>query len=486
VTQTAFVLLSRVLPETPVESLEQYEATGGGEAFALAARSAPDAVIDVIESAGLRGRGGAGFATGTKWRSIRSGGPAAGIRYVVANGAEGEPGAFKDRMLMQRNPYRLLEGLLVAAVVMDSDEAFVAVKGSFAPEIARIERAMAEMDDAGWLIDVRLRLVRGPDEYLFGEEKALLEVIQGGEPLPRVLPPYLHGLFAAGPTEGWSAATPEDPGGARSTSATVEEPAPGSNPTLVNNVETLSNIPLIVTRGPEWFRSVGTDASPGTVICTVTGDTNRAGVAELEMGGSLAEVVDAVGGGVPGGRRVKGVLSGVSSPVIVGDGREVELSYEGFDAVGSSLGAAGFLVYDDRRDMVRVALAVSTFLSVESCGQCPPCKLGSLAVTEMLETLVDAGGTADDLERVAARLRTVTDANRCFLGRQEQLVVSSLLERFPQDVALHLSGLHTQPVPPITKLVDIVDGVALLDDRQRLKRPDWTYGTTEQHPTPSW
>jgi NADH:ubiquinone oxidoreductase subunit F (NADH-binding) len=211
------------------------------------------------------------------------------------------------------------------------------------------------------------------------------------------------------------------------------------------------------------------------VVCTVSGDTARAGFAEVEMGTPLKTVIDEIGGGPRTGRTVKAVLSGVANAVIVGDGEDVPVSYEGMTGRGSGLGAAGFLVFDDRRDMVRVAHAVSRFLSVESCGQCPPCKLGGLEVTDLLSTLVDRSGRAQDVDRIAARLRVVTDANRCFLGRQEQVVVSSLLASFPEDVAAHLEGARTPPVAPITKIVDIVDGVAELDESQARKNPDWTY-----------
>lgn len=462
----------RVLPPEPVLSLAEYEAAGGGEAFALSARSSSRAVIELLEAAGLRGRGGAGFPTGAKWRSVWSDGdPTFGRRFVVANGAEGEPGTFKDRPLMRRNPYRVIEGLLVSAIVLGAEEAYIAVKASFRPEIEALERAIAEMTAAGWLNEVHVQLVRGPEEYLFGEEKGLLQVIEGDEPLPRVLPPYLHGLFAAFPAEGWSP-PPQLPD--HTDPATLER-VPGSNPTLVNNVETLSNVPLILENGAEWFRSVGTDESPGTVICTVSGDTVRAGFGEVEMGTPLAAVIDEIGGGPPRGRVIKAVLSGVANPVIVGAGDDLPVSYEGMAAGGTGLGAAGFLVFHDGRDMARVAYQVSQFLSVESCGQCPPCKLGSLEVTERLGRLVAGESVPQDVDRIASRLRLVTDANRCFLGRQEQLVVSSLLASFPEDVGGHLDGHRTAVVPPITKIVDIVDGIAQLDESQARKNPDWTY-----------
>lgn len=457
--------LSRVLPDRPVTDLDAYEAAGGGLGLAAAAETSPTGIIDVIERSGLRGRGGAGFPTGTKWRSVASGGAEAGTRFVVVNGAEGEPGTFKDRPLLRRDPYRVLEGALIAAVAIDASRVYVALKASFRAEVAAVTRAAAELQEAEWAPSIAIELVEGPEEYLFGEEKGLLEVIEGREPLPRNLPPFLHGLFAPQPSIGWEAS---------GRTGTSSAPA-ASNPTLVNNVETFANVPRILTEGPDWFRSLGTDESPGSVLCTVSGDTIRAGVVEVAMGTPLATVLEGVGGGVGSGRRIKAVLSGVSNPVLTGEHLDTPLTYEHFAAIGSGLGAAGFLVFDDSRDMTGVAREVSRFLAVESCGQCPPCKLGSEAVTERLDTLLADGGTHEDLDGLRAQLEKVTDANRCYLGRQEQLVVSSLLEAFPEDLALNLTGVQTQPAPPITKIVDIDDGVAVLDERQALKQPDWSY-----------
>src|SRR3954466_2852241 len=217
-----------LLPARPFRSLDEYLASGGGRALVTARERGAEWVFDVIERAGLRGRGGAGFPAGRKWRSVAAGGPSLGRRYVVANGAEGEPGTFKDRPLLRANPYQVLEGLSIAATAIGAEEAFVCVKASFAAEIEALERALREMAAANLLCDAPVTLVGGPEEYLFGEEKAMLEVIEGNEPMPRWLSPYVHGLFATTPQEGWSAGVgPSD--GART----------GANPTLVTNVESL-------------------------------------------------------------------------------------------------------------------------------------------------------------------------------------------------------------------------------------------------------
>jgi len=444
----------------PYDSLADYTASGGGEGVRIAAQLGPAGVLDEVELSGLRGRGGAGFPTGVKWRSIAAGGEAEGERFVVANGAEGEPGTFKDRFLLRHNPYQLVEGLLIAARAVGARRAFIALKRSFAAEADRVTRAVAEIDEAGWAPEVSIELVAGPDEYLFGEEKGLLEVIEGEEPLPRIFPPYIYGLFTTSPQMGWSA------------SRTLGDSMPmASNPTLVNNVETLSTIPTIVREGGEWFRSLGTPESPGTIICTVSGDTVRHGVEEFEMGTPLSEVLTALGGGMASGRAVKYVLSGVANPVLPGDMVDAAVSYEGLEAAGSGLGSAGFMVFDERTDPTELALAVSRFLWVESCGQCPPCKLGCEYVTATLESMLVGEGSSDDLVVLKARLATVTDAARCYLPTQEQRVIASLVPAIGDpDQRGVLRNLA------ITKLVDLVDGRFVSDERQRFKLADWTYG----------
>ena len=424
-------------------------------------------MLDELDRAGLRGRGGAGFPAGRKWRSVASGGAELGDRYVVANGAEGEPGTFKDRPLLRANPYQVLEGLSVAATVVGAREAFVAVKASFGPEIEALERALREMADASLLCDAPVSLVAGPEEYLFGEEKALLEVIEGNDPMPRWLPPYVHGLYATTPQEGWSAS---------SGAVDVDDAARvGSNPTLVTNVETLANVPLIVTRGAEWYRTIGTRETPGPLICTVVGDVTRAGFAEVEPGTTLREVIDRVGGGVGSGRQVKAVLSGVSNPVLPAAQLDAPVSYEGLAAAGGGLGSAGFIVYDDTRNAVAVAQMVSRFLYVESCGQCRACKFGCGEITRALDRIAEAEGDERDIESIGERLLGITDQNRCFLGEEEQRIIASLLRAFPEDFTAELEGAPKLESLVVPKIVDIHDGVASYDEKQMRKRPDWTY-----------
>lgn len=451
-----------LLPTEPVRSVEEYLATEvGGAGVERAQDLGPAATIDEVLRSGLRGRGGGGFPTGRKWQGIAS--QEGTRRYLVVNGAEGEPGTFKDRALLRANPYQLVEGLIIAAFAIGADEAFVCIKGSFTEEVERVTVAVQEMQEAGICRDCAVTVVTGPDEYLFGEEKAMLEVVEGKPPLPRLFPPYEHGLFASAPQVGWEGA-PGPRGG-------------GPNPTLVNNVETLSNVPHVLARGADWFRSMGTADSPGTIVTTVVGDVVAPDVGEVEMGASLRDVIDAVGSGVAPGRAVKAVFSGVANAVVTGDQLDVPVTYEGFQRIGSGMGSAGFVVHDDTSCMVNAAYVYSRFLSVESCGQCPPCKLGSGEITEHLQRLEVGGGTEDDMAGIAHWLQRVTDGNRCYLAVEEQILVTSVIRAFPEEFVEHVEhGRCPRPRDlPLPKLVDLRDGVATYDESFWRKRPDWTY-----------
>ena len=461
--------MGHLLDGEPVDSLDKWIATGvGGRGLEAAQQFGPEATREEVLAAGLRGRGGGGFLTGRKWQGVVA--QPGTKRYAVANGAEGEPATFKDRTLMRHNPYQLLEGLMIAAFAVGATEAYVAVKASFAREADAVTRAAQEMQAAGFGPEITISVVRGPDEYLFGEEKAMLEVIEGKSPLPRLYSPHEHGLFAAGPQSGWEASAAEG----------SDRPRPygeGSNPTAVNNVETLSHVAHILARGAEWFRSMGTDKSPGTVVSTVVGDVVRPGVEEMPMGTPLSEVIDRVGGGVAPGRSVKAVFSGVANPVLTVAALGTPLDYEAMAAAGGGLGAAGFVVLDDTACMVEVARQFSRFLYVESCGQCPPCKRGSGEITERLARIESGAGTQQDIEEIEGWLRKVTDGNRCYLAVEEQVMVASILREFPEEFEEHLSsGRCPRPREiPLPKIVDLADGKVTYDARQYLKQPDWTY-----------
>lgn len=459
-----------LMPAVPITSLADYLATdSGGAGVERAQELGPAATIDLVLRSGLRGRGGGGFPTGQKWAGIAA--QSGGRRYVVCNGAEGEPGTFKDRALLRANPYQLVEGLVIAAFATAANEAFVCLKASFGREIEGVTRAVQEFQTAGICADCKVTVVAGPEEYLFGEEKAMLEVIEGNEALPRWLPPHLHGLFATAPQLGWQSHDTQ----------TGQASGSGSNPTLVNKVETLSNIPHILAHGADWFRSMGTDQSPGTIVTTVVGDVLAPDVGEVELGTSLRAVIDAVGSGVTPGRSVKAVFSGVANAVVTAADLDVPVSYEAFQAIGSGIGSAGFIVYDDTTCMVDTAYRLSRFLSVESCGQCPPCKLGSSAITEHLERIEAGVGDNHDLDVITGWLDHVTDGNRCYLAVEEQIMVSSILRAFPDEFVEHIErGRCPRPRRlPIPKLLDLADGHAVYDESFWRKQPDWTYAPVD-------
>ncbi len=433
-------------------SFEGYRASGGVEGLEAALALAPEAVIDTILASGLRGRGGGGFPTGEKWRAIRDVGT--GDRYVVCNAAEGEPATFKDRYLLRTDPYQVLEGILIAAYAIGASRAFIGLKEAFSPESAALVRAAQEMHDAGVADPVAVEIVYGPDLYLFGEETGLLESIEGRPPLPRSHRPYMEGLFAAPPKE---------------------------NPTLVNNVETLANVPHILREGPGWLRSFGTARSPGTMLFTLTGDVAREGVYELALGTPLRALLEDAGGGMSTDRRLKVIVPGASTTAIVPSQLDVPLDFEDMSSAGTGLGSGGFAVYDESTCVVQLALLYSRFLWVESCAQCPPCKFGSGEITAHLERMERGDGDAGDVELMLARARTVTDGQKCALPTGESLLMQSLLETFTEEFAAHARrpcDRHRDGLL-LPKIVDLDDsGRFRYDETYVEKRPDWTDAST--------
>jgi NADH-quinone oxidoreductase subunit F len=438
---------TRLLRSQSVSSLDEYLDLGGCRALAKALSLPRGEIVDVVKSSGLRGRGGGGFPTGLKWEDLLQ---TEATTYLVCNGAEGEPATFKDRLLMRRNPYQLLEGVAIAAYATGATTAYVAVKKAFEQEARALETAMSEMGERDLLGAVPMHLHLGPDEYLFGEEKALMEVLEGKEPMPRMMPPYMHGLFG-------------------------EPYAP--NPTVSNNVETLFNVPPIVEWGPEWFRSVGTERSPGTMILTLVGDVTRPGVYEVPLGTPLRVFLYDIGGGPRESRELKAVVPGTSHPIITPALFDTPMDFDSLAEAGSGLGT-GFTAYDDTACMVRVAHTFSNFLYVESCAQCNPCKLHSGEITDRLARLEMGQATEEDLERILEGCNKVTDGQRCYLATAESVLVQSLVKQFIGEFAAHIdSGCRLPREIPLPKLVDFDEatGRFVYDQRYPLKQPDWTY-----------
>ncbi|MBW3547762.1 MAG: hypothetical protein KY452_06480 [Actinobacteria bacterium] len=409
----------RILDPEPVLSLDRYVSQGGGRGLDAARRLGPIDIIDHVEASGLRGRGGAGFPTGVKWRTVAENLSPTVPPSVVINAAEGEPGSFKDRMILRRNPYKILEGALVAATAIGADRVTVAMKASFEEELDRVREAIAAVRDAGWADGVELAVVEGPSAYLYGEETALLEVVAGRAPFPRIAPPFRHGVEDVG----------ADPFSAAHVTMAGPDNATPAPPTLVNNAETLANVPGILAEGPDWYRSVGTAESPGTVVCTITGHTRRHGVAEFAMGTPLREVVDTVGGG-PREGVVVAALSGVANPLLPGAELDAPVSYEGMKEAGAGLGAAAAVLF---------AVNVTAVLPVT------PSNVGVFQFACMLVLGVYGVGQADALA-YGIVLQAVEVATAVALG-SPALVKEGLSWREVRVRALHASPVHLEPLP---------------------------------------
>lgn len=468
-------VVERVLDSRPVADLGAYLAAGGGRALSVAADTEPDDLIATITDAGLRGRGGAGFPTGIKWRTVADSRSSVEPTAVIVNAAEGEPGTFKDRAIIRRNPYRVLEGALIAARAVGAPEVIIATKSSFRPEIRRLRTAISEFEAEG-LDDVTFRIVEGPADYLFGEESALAEVIEGRYPFPRVTPPYRRGLDDGSVPPG-------------SSSAWVPLAAEGGTrgaPALIDNVETMANVPGIILEGPEWFRSVGTPDSPGTIVCTITGDTQRHAVGEFPMGTPLWAVIDALGGGNRPGRTLVAAISGTANAAIEAEQFDTPLSYEAFDAIGSGLGTGGFIVFDDQTDLVAVAHGIARFLAVESCGQCTPCKSDGIDIAQLLDAVRTSTATRDTLTRLDNRFATVDDGARCALASQHQTAVASLIALGRESVEGHLAqSIDETGRFLIAPIVDLVHERAIIESNYANKQPDWSFDPIDSGSTPA-
>jgi NADH:ubiquinone oxidoreductase subunit F (NADH-binding) len=409
-----------LLPDTPIGTYGEYLDRAGGSAISLALDIGPEDIVSRVRASGLRGRGGGGFPTGIKWEGVaRADGPS----VVVCNAAEGEPGTRKDRALMESNPYAVLEGVVVAAIAVDAPIAYIGVKDKFGLAIERLTEAAEEMREVADVCE--MSVVEGPDDYLFGVETAMLEVIEGRDPLPRIEPPYVRGIIGRDGRE----------------SATV-----------VNNVETLANVPGIVLDGPQRYRTVGTEQSPGTMVFTITGDVVSPGTFELPLGTPLSILVHGSGGGCPEGRRPKLAVSGVSNRPLSASEFDTPMSFEDMASIGSGLGAGGYIVYDDTTCVVEVGALLSGFLQIGSCGQCPPCKLGTTALTDGFGSILDRRGSLELIEEMVAWTSRVTDANRCGLGAGQRNLAIGILQTFTDDVVACMEGRcpgHRGLVPPM-------------------------------------
>jgi NADH:ubiquinone oxidoreductase subunit F (NADH-binding) len=441
----------RILPDEPYGTYAAYLKANAGGGLTQAQNSSPKAIVDELWKSGLRGRGGAGFPTGAKWQTLLE--HACPTRYVVCNAGEGEPGTFKDRYLLRRNPYAVLEGLYIAAHVIRAKAIYIGIKAAFRKEADRLEEAIREMrPKAGPSANVDIQVVRGPEEYLFGEEKAMLNYIESGLPLPREAhyPPYEKGLFS----------TPDS-----------------SNPALVNNAETFAHVPSIVQHGANGFRRLGNADTSGTILLTISGDVRRPGVYEVEAGIPIRKILDWFAGGSRNG--IKAILPGFAAGVIPAERLDTPADFGSLSRIGSGLGSAGFIVLDNSRSMVRVAQAVARFLYVESCNQCPACKHGLRMSSQALTGMFDPEESqVHSVDFALSGAHSAPQANRCYLPVQGSVLIPSLIENFREEFVAQVTTPEQNPeVFPVPLILDFDETrqTILYDNKFARKNPDWTY-----------
>jgi len=369
-----------------------------------------DEVLQELEDSGLRGRGGAGFSMGKKASFLPRGDMA---KYLCCNADESEPGAFKDRELMQRNPHQLVEGIAIAALAADAGHAFIFIRGEYDEQADILDQAVAEAYEAGYLgtnilgchRDLELVVHRGAGAYICGEETALLDALEGKRGNPRLKPPFpaVQGLYGG--------------------------------PTLINNVETLSNVPHIVRRGAEWFKGFGTEQSPGTKVVSISGGVKRPGNYEVELGIPTRELICELAGGPEEGHEIKAFFpGGSSSPVLTAEeGLDLPYSFEAMAEAGSMLGSGSIIVCDDRVSIPHLALRTARFYHHESCGKCVPCREGTNWTVKMLERMVRGEATPMDLDVVSSVQQNIIGHCLCVLGDSMAMPVGAMVRKFREE-----------------------------------------------------
>ena len=387
------VLLRRVGRIDPTR-LEDYLAHGGYEALRQALLRRPERLIDDVKASGLVGRGGAAFPTGVKWEGVAQ--QERTPKYVVCNADESEPGTFKDRVLMEGDPFAIVEAMTIAAYAVGAEEGYIYVRGEYSRAYERLQNAVAQATAAGHLgkgilgsdFSFRIHVRRGAGAYVCGEETALFESIEGRRGQPRQKPPFptTHGLFG--------------------------------QPTVINNVETLANIPHIVLKGAEWFRSQGPESAPGPKLFSISGAVRRPGVYEADMNVTLRQLIEEYGGGVREGGKLQAVLVGGAAGTFVSPkDLDVPMSFEGLRQVGASPGSGAVMVIDNRVDMWAILRRIARFFAHESCGKCYPCQLGTQRQLEIVERMASGRIRYQDFLRLEDLHATMKDASICGLGQ---------------------------------------------------------------------
>ncbi len=409
-------VLTRHAGEPGGATLDAHVAHGGYEAARRALREfTPDALIETVKQSGLRGRGGAGFPTGQKWSFVPKNDKP---RYLVCNADESEPGTFKDRLLIEKTPHQLLEGIVIAARAIGAHQAFIYIRGEMGDGARILQKAVDEavargflggnVMESGFALDVTVH--RGAGAYICGEETSQLSSIEGGRGYPRLKPPFpaVEGLFRM--------------------------------PTVVNNVETLCNLPHIVTRGVDWYRSMGTEKSPGPKIFSVSGHVERPGNYELPLGTPLKTVLEECAGGVLGGRKLKAVIPGGSSvPVLTAaEAERVNLDFESVAAAGSLLGSGAVIVMDETTCMPDALLNLARFYHHESCGQCTPCREGCGWLEKILHRIEKGRGRPEDPDLCLDIAKNMVGRTICVLADAMAMPVKSFVTKFRGEFDAHI------------------------------------------------
>lgn len=404
------------------EDIEEYIAKGGYAAFEKALfEMTGEEICKNITDSGLRGRGGGGFPAGRKWEGARK--QTSAQKYVVCNGDEGDPGAFMDRSIMEGNPHSVLEGMMIAGLAVGSDTGYIYVRAEYPLAVNRLRTAIAKAEAFGLLGDhimgsdfsFRIHVNRGAGAFVCGEGSALTASIEGSRGMPRVKPPRTieHGLWA--------------------------------EPTVLNNVETFANVPLIIRNGVEWYRSIGTRTSPGTKAFALTGNVVNTGLIEVPMGTTIREVVFDIGGGIRNGKKFKAVQIGGPSGGATTASKEhldLPLDFDSLKSIGAMIGSGGLVVMDEDTCMVETARFFMEFTQKESCGKCVPCREGTKRMLEILDRIIANKGTLEDLDLLEELADTITHTALCGLGQSACKPVQSTLKYFRDEYLRHVVDHH--------------------------------------------
>ncbi len=416
--------------EYEVENIREfnvYNANAGYEGLRKALSMAPAQVIDLVKASGLRGRGGAGFPTGVKWSFIPQNEP---VKYVAVNADESEPGTFKDRQIMENNPHQLIEGALICAYAIQARAVYIYLRGEFWDLAHELDRHIEDARAAGYLgenilgsgYSCQVYTHLGAGAYICGEESALLNSLEGKLGQPRVRPPF-----------------PAQKGGGLY-----------GEPTVVNNVETLANVPFILREGAEAFRANGTEKSPGTKIFCVSGNVNKPGNYELPLGTTFRQLIFEYAGGIADGRKIKGILpSGASGPIVraTDEVLDTPLTYEDMDKIGTVLGSASVIVLDDSIDIVWAASKMAKFFKHESCGKCTPCREGTYWLDKVIDRMLRGEGKEADVDLIVNVARNMQGVTLCALGDFAANPVIATVRNFPDEFKAYVDGTR-QPAQP--------------------------------------